>query len=94
LGETVAPNVAGSKQQVNSRDLVAPIREEVKEPMQEEHTRRCPICGSEFETRKQFEEHYHQVHHRLSEVACSGCGEEFQTHAQLIDHARKLHHKW
>ena len=46
-------------------------------------TRRCPLCGVEYDTREQFEHHYQRDHHRLSRHACAGCGAEFETREEL-----------
>ncbi len=53
---------------------------------------RCEVCGAEFQTRPQPEEHWVQKHespgHRVS---CPSCGAQLATRAHLDKHTRVQH---
>ncbi|HET8628905.1 MAG TPA: C2H2-type zinc finger protein [Thermomicrobiales bacterium] len=64
-------------------------------------TYRCPMCGSEFATRAELEQHGRQAHGTQASSSassqegggyrCQMCGAEFATREQLDQHNRQAH---
>ena len=58
---------------------------------------RCPVCGSEFATREQLEQHSRQAHQGMpaqgqgGSYRCEACGATFATREGLEAHARREH---
>ncbi|XP_055382815.1 zinc finger protein 540-like [Condylostylus longicornis] len=79
-------------------EIVCPIcnrgfsrRDNMKTHMKTHFKWKCASCNTNFEFRKELNQHMGEVHNRIKKYPCSTCGKVFLLHSELSEHFELYH---